>query len=84
MMGRFCVRTWRYCKSEPGLYFALFIAVWMAAWIANGLKLAIFDLDRLRDLFFFVFGKYLADSGLNSAWQKPIKGESDHETRNTQ
>ena len=84
MMGRFFVRTWRYCKGEPGLYFALFIAVWMAAWIANGLKLAIFDLDRLRDLFFFVFGKYLADSGLNSAWQKPIKGEMDHETRNAQ
>ena len=83
-MGRLCQRIWRYCRGEPGFYFALFIAIWMAAWVANGLKLSVFDLDRLRDLFFFVFGKYLADSGLNSAWQKPIKGEMEHETRNTQ
>jgi hypothetical protein len=80
----FCGRVWRYCRGEPGFYFALFIAIWMAAWIANGLKVSMFDLDRLRDLFFFVFGKYLADSGLNSPWQKPIKGEMEHENRNTQ
>lgn len=67
-------RAWRYACTEPGFYFALFLIVWLAAWTANGLKLAAFDLDRLRDLFFFVIGKYGIDSGLNSPLHVPIKG----------
>jgi len=66
-------KAWQYANMEPGFYFALFLIIWMAAWTANGLKLATFDLDKLRDLFVFIMGKYLTDSGLNSPWQKPIK-----------
>jgi hypothetical protein len=66
-------KAWQYANTEPGFYFAFFLVIWLAAWTANGLKLSAFDLDRLRDLFFFVMGKYVTDSGLNSPLQKPIK-----------
>ena len=66
-------RAWAYCQSEPGFYFALFVTVWMSAWVTNGLKWTSFDLAALRELFAFILGKYTVDSGLNSPWQKPIK-----------
>ena len=74
-------KAWQYANTEPGFYFALFLIIWLAAWTANGLKMAAFDLDRLRDLFFFIMGKYVTDSGLNSPWQVPIK-EARNENRN--
>ena len=66
-------RAWGYARTEPGFYFALFLLVWLAAWTANGLKLTAFDLDRLRDLFFFIAAKYGMDSGLNTPIGQPVK-----------
>lgn len=68
-------RAWVYANTEPGFYFALFLVVWFSAWVANGLKITAFDLDRLRDLFFFIAAKYGIDSGLNTPIGKPVKRE---------
>lgn len=70
-------RIWCYIATEPGFYFALFLVVWLAAWTANGLRLANFDLEQLRELFIFIMSKYTVDSGLNSPWGSSIKGKNE-------
>jgi hypothetical protein len=49
-----------------GLYFALFVAVWLLGWTANALYKTAFDLGRLEELGKFILGKYVTDSGLNT------------------
>ena len=66
-------KAWNYAKGEPGFYFAVFLAIWLSAWVANGLKLAQFDLVQLRELFVFILTKYVTDSGFNSPIGKPLK-----------
>lgn len=66
-------KIWRYASTTPGFYFATFLLIWLVAWACNGLAKTNFDLDRLRDLAFFVLSKYLADSGLNSPIGKKIE-----------
>ena len=66
-------KAWNYAKSEPGFYFAVFLAIWLSAWVANGLKLAQFDLVQLRELFVFILTKYVTDSGFNSPIGKSLK-----------
>jgi len=66
---------YNYICTEPGFYFAIFIIVWMTAWVLNGLKKTEFDLTQLRDLFVFVLGKYTVDSGLNSKVGESLKKE---------
>ena len=68
-------KAWNYAKSEPGFYFAVFLAIWLSAWVGNGLKLSSFDLVQLRELFVFILTKYVTDSGLNSPVGKSLKGE---------
>ena len=68
-------KLWRYVKDEPGFYFAVFLAIWLSAWVGNGLKFSQFDLVQLRELFVFILTKYVTDSGLNSPLGKPLKGE---------
>ena len=76
-------RAWRYIRTEPGFYFAMFLVVWLSAWTANGLAKTAFDLDRLRDLAVFVLGKYLTDSGLNTQFGSKVqKGDCVNENRN--
>ena len=65
--------AYRYACSEPGFYVALFIVVWLAAWIANGLKLTAFNLTELRDLAALVATKYVAYSTVNSKFGQSIK-----------
>ena len=66
-------RLWDYIQTEPGFYVALFLAIWLSAWVGNGLKLSQFDLVQLRELFVFILTKYVTDSGLNSQIGKPLK-----------
>ena len=66
-------KTWKYAQTEPGFYFAVFLAIWLSAWVANGLKLTQFDLVQLRELFVFILTKYVTDSGFNSPIGKPLK-----------
>ena len=66
-------KAWEYVKNEPGFYFAVFLAIWLTAWVGNGLKLSSFDLVQLRELFVFILTKYVTDSGLNSPVGKSVK-----------
>lgn len=66
-------KAWQYVKDEPGFYFAVFLAIWLTAWVGNGLKLSSFDLVQLRELFVFILTKYVTDSGLNSPVGKSVK-----------
>lgn len=66
-------KAWRYIQTEPGFYFALFLVIWLSAWVGNGLKLSQFDLVQLRELFVFILTKYVTDSGLNSPVGKSLK-----------
>ena len=49
-----------------GLYFALFVAVWLIGWTANALYKTGFDLGKLEELGKYILGKYITDSGLNT------------------
>lgn len=59
-------KVWRYLTSNIGIYFAIFVAVWLTAWTANALYKTGFDLAKLEELAKFILGKYITDSGLNT------------------
>ena len=68
-------RIWYFVCSEPGFYIALFLTIWLLAWFSNGMFKTAFDLVQLRELGAFIMAKYVTDSGLNSEFQKSLKGE---------
>jgi uncharacterized membrane protein len=59
-------KIWRYLTSNIGVYFALFVAIWLVAWVCNALYKTGFDLAKLEELAKFILGKYITDSGLNT------------------
>lgn len=62
--------------SNIGLYFGLFVAVWLIGWTANALYKTSFDLGRLEELGKYILGKYITDSGLNTSFMtnRPKEG----------
>ena len=54
-----------------GFYTALFIIIWMAAWVMNGLKNTQFDLDRLRDSYIWLMTQLNATHAIDSIWNSP-------------
>ena len=52
--------------SNIGIYFGIFVAVWLIGWTANALYKTGFDLARLEELGKYILGKYVTDSGLNT------------------
>lgn len=73
-------RVWRYITGNIGIYFALFVAVWLVGWTANALYKTAFDLTKLEELGKFVLGKYVTDSGLNTKlFEKEAKEFADKE-----
>ena len=52
--------------SNIGIYFGIFVAVWLIGWTANAIYKTGFDLARLEELGKYILGKYVTDSGLNT------------------
>ena len=52
--------------SNIGIYFGIFVAVWLIGWTLNALYKTGFDLARLEELGKYILGKYVTDSGLNT------------------
>ena len=62
--------------SNIGIYFGIFVAVWLIGWTLNALYKTGFDLARLEELGKYILGKYVTDSGLNTNFMgKAPKGE---------
>lgn len=59
-------KIWDYLTSNIGVYFALFVGIWLVAWCANALYKTGFDLAKLEELAKFILGKYCTDSALNT------------------
>lgn len=67
-------RAWAYLSGNIGFYFALFVGVWLVAWVCNALYKTGFDLNKLEELAKFIIGKYGIDSGLNTKFaSKDVK-----------
>lgn len=47
-------------------YTGVFVCAYLAAWTYNALNGPHFDLDKLTDLYKWLVGSHLVDSGLNS------------------
>ena len=47
-------------------YLALFLLVWLVGWTANAMYGHHFDLDRLVELYKWLLGQFLIESGLNT------------------
>lgn len=52
--------------ANIGIYFGIFVAVWLIGWTANAIYKTGFDLARLEELGKYILGKYVTDSGLNT------------------
>ena len=54
-----------------GAYTALFIIIWLGAWILNGIKSTQFDLYQFRDTYIWLMTQLNATHAINSIWNTP-------------
>ncbi|MDF2634649.1 MAG: hypothetical protein K0R78_1523 [Pelosinus sp.] len=54
-----------------GAYTAIFIIIWLGAWIMNGLKNTQFDLNQFRDTYIWLMTQLNATHAINSIWNSP-------------
>ncbi|MBC8016002.1 MAG: hypothetical protein H7X79_09700 [Sporomusaceae bacterium] len=54
-----------------GFYTAVFLIIWLVAWVMNGLKNTNFDLDRLRDSYIWLMTQLNATHAIDSIWNSP-------------
>ncbi|WP_378953915.1 hypothetical protein [Pelosinus sp. sgz500959] len=54
-----------------GFYTALFMILWLGAWIMNGTQNSHFDLDRLRDSYIWLMTQLNATHAIDSIWNSP-------------
>ncbi|GMA98479.1 hypothetical protein [Pelosinus sp. IPA-1] len=54
-----------------GIYTVMFIFVWLAAWILNGIKGTNFDVNQLRDTYIWLMTQLNATHAINSIWNSP-------------
>jgi hypothetical protein len=57
--------------GSMAFYSALFMAVYLMAWAANGIYGTRFDLDRLRDIYVWLMTQLNATHAINSVWNSP-------------
>ncbi|AIF52657.1 hypothetical protein [Pelosinus sp. UFO1] len=53
-----------------GIYTALFILIWLAAWILNGVKGTNFDINQLRDTYIWLMTQLNATHAINCIWNR--------------
>jgi hypothetical protein len=54
-----------------GIYTAVFIIIWLGAWILNGITNAHFDLAEFRDTYVWLMTQLNATHAINSIWNSP-------------
>lgn len=76
---------WRYIRQfiySPnkciGVYTAIFVVIWLWAWVMNGLQNAHFDLAEFRDTYIWLMTQLNATHAIDSIWNSP-KGSSPQE-----
>jgi len=77
-------RVWKYLTTNIGIYFAVFVIVWLVAWALNALQKTAFDLNKLEELAKYILGKYGTDSLVNTKFgtkeEKPCESLSTQAT----
>jgi len=58
-----------------GFYTALFVLLWLGAWVMNGLNNTHFDLIQLRDSYIWLMTQLNTTHAIDSIWNSP-KGTS--------
>jgi len=51
-----------------GFYTAIFIIIWLSAWVLNGINNAHFDLNQLRDTYVWLMTQLNATHAIDSIW----------------
>ena len=54
-----------------GFYTAVFIIIWLGAWVINGIKNTHFDLNQLRDSYIWLMTQLNATHAIDSIWNSP-------------
>ena len=54
-----------------GFYTALFVILWLSAWIMNGLHNTHFDLIQLRDSYIWLMAQLNTTYAIDSIWNSP-------------
>lgn len=58
-----------YCPNKCiGVYTAVFIIIWLIAWVLNGLGKADFDLIQFRDTYIWLMTQLNATHAIDSIW----------------
>ena len=70
-MNRFVNYTKSLFQSRIGFYTAIFVAIYFASWIGNGMYSTHFDLINLRDTYFFVLSQLNIAHFTNSVFNSP-------------
>lgn len=65
--------------ANIGIYFGVFVAVWLLGWTANAVYKTGFDLARLEELGKYILGKYVTDSGLNTNFMGKTAKETQYD-----
>lgn len=58
-----------------GFYTAIFVVIWLGAWVMNGLQNTHFDLTEFRDTYIWLMTQLNATHAIDSIWNSP-KGSS--------
>lgn len=61
-----------------GVYTAIFIIIWLGAWVMNGLGDTHFNLNEFRDTYIWLMTQLNATHAIDSIWNSP-KGRSPQE-----
>ena len=58
-------------RGGIGFYTAIFVAIYLVAWVLNAVKEMHFDLDRLRDIYTWLMTQLNATHAVNSIFNSP-------------
>lgn len=54
-----------------GIFTAIFMIIWLSAWILNGVMNVHFDLTQFRDTYVWLMTQLNATHAINSIWNSP-------------
>jgi hypothetical protein len=54
-----------------GVYTAMFIIIWLGAWVLNGVDKTHFDLIQFRDTYIWLMTQLNATHAIDSIWNSP-------------
>lgn len=73
--------VWRFIyfpNQCMGVYTAIFIIMWLGAWVLNGMNNTHFDLNQFRDTYVWLMTQLNATHAIDSIWNSQ-KGRDDKE-----